>query len=193
MRQAGFTLLEMLVVLVLLALLTATLAGTINLGLHARTRLSATARDEADLAAFQLVLADTLGRAAPTPFTGGSDHLVFLAPALEAQGPGLAQVRLFRAGHVIRLQTRLDATPPGPWLTADFAPGLAALSIRYFGPKAGWQTTWVKQDAAPELVSLTLRFPPGDRRSWPVLVFHPQIEADATCQIDPETHRCVAP
>ncbi|MCF3948165.1 prepilin-type N-terminal cleavage/methylation domain-containing protein [Acidiphilium sp. AL] len=99
----GFTLLEMLVVLVLSGMLIAVLAGVISLGIAARARVTAVTTNQRDFADFRRILTRELGRAYPAwvvhgrsgsvDFAGTSDSLSFLAPALETQGTSMAHFR----------------------------------------------------------------------------------------------------
>jgi len=207
---AGFTLLEMLIVLALLGLLTVVLVGMISLGINARARITTVADDHEDLASFRRILVQELGRAYPDwikagdrqmiDFDGGADHVAFLAPALQTMGPGLAHYRLLLAQdhgrNEILLQASLAVDQPPDGLSTDFAPGLAEIKFRYFGsPRDGgaglWQDDWTMRTTPPDLVAISVTFPKGDRRAWPLLVIHPGIDADISCEIDVGTHRCV--
>ncbi|MCF3945774.1 prepilin-type N-terminal cleavage/methylation domain-containing protein [Acidiphilium iwatense] len=205
----GFTLLEMLVVLALSGMLIAVLAGVISLGIAARARVTAVTTNQRDFADFRRILTRELGRAYPAfvvhghagsvDFTGTSDRMTFLAPALDAQGQGMARFHLAFARRqgkaAILIRTALATPTPGPTRTAGFARGLASLRIAYFGrPRSGgtprWQDSWIARLSPPSLVAIRVAFPKGDRRSWPALVIHPGIDADVTCMIDVATHRC---
>jgi prepilin-type N-terminal cleavage/methylation domain-containing protein len=208
--EAGFTLLEILIVLVLLGLLAAVLSGALYLGVSARARIDKAANDQADLAAFQRIVTNQLSRTYPDwikvgpnqaiDFTGGPDHLAFLAPALMAQGQGLAEYSLSVADrngqNVLLLSSTLSASGAPPAWQTSFASGLAGIKFAYFGPprdggSATWQNDWVMRTIPPELISIAVTFPRGDRRAWPVFVIHPEIDADVTCEIDASTHRCL--
>ncbi len=207
--SAGFTLLEMLIVLALLSILTVILTGTIYLGITARARVTGVAQDQQDFSDLRRILVLELGRAYPDwitngpnqaiDFDGASDHLTFLAPALDVQGDGLAHYELavsqLNGRPAILLQTTLSTINPAPTLTTHFAIGLSALKFEYFGiPRDGgaalWQNNWTMRTSPPDLVAIQVTFPKGDHRSWPVLVIHPDIDADVTCEIDAGTHRC---
>ncbi|MHB1303874.1 MAG: PulJ/GspJ family protein [Acidiphilium sp.] len=122
--EDGFTLLEMLVVLALSGLVIAILAGAISLGIAARARVTAVTANQLDFGAFRRILTRELGRAYPAfvvhghvgsvDFTGTPDRMAFLAPALDAQGKGMARFRLALARRqgrpAIMIRTAL-ATP----------------------------------------------------------------------------------
>ena len=93
------------------------------------------------------------------------------------------------------LQASLAADNPPDGLSTEFALGLAEIKFRYFGsPRDGgaavWQDEWIMRTTPPELVAISVTFPKGDRRAWPLLVIHPGIDADISCEIDVATHRC---
>jgi len=207
---AGFTLLEMLIVLVLLSLLATTLTGAIFLGVTSRARVTAMTSDQADFGAFARVLMDQLrfaypdwinaGRYQEVDFTGGSDQLQFLAPALMVQGTGLAEYNLSTArvsGRLALLLTSsFTAGGDANGMTTTFASGLSSVSFAYFGvPRGGtepiWQDRWAIRSKLPELISVKVNFPKGDRRFWPAILIRPEIDADVTCEIDVATHRCL--
>ena len=190
-------------------LLIAILAGAISLGIAARARVTAVTANQLDFGSFRRILTRELGRAYPAfvvhrrvgsvDFTGTPDRMTFLAPALDAQGKGMARFRLALAQRqgeaAIVIRTALATPSPGPTHTAGFAKGLASLKIAYFGrPRRGgtprWQDRWVARPSPPSLVAILVAFPRGDRRSWPALVIHPGIDVDVTCTIDVATHRC---
>lgn len=209
-RESGFTLLEMLIVLVLLALLAAILSGALFLGITARAHIDVAAKDQADFAAFEQIVMNQLSRAYPDwvkvgqsqgiDFAGGPDYISFLAPAVMAQGQGLAEYRLSvtkQNGHnVLLLRSVLSSSSSAKTLVTSFAPGLKSVKFSYFGPtrddhQLAWQSDWVMQPTPPDLIRIAVIFPPGDGHSWPVLIIHPEITADATCEIDASTHRCL--
>ena len=58
--------------------------------------------------------------------------------------------------------------------------GIAAISFAYYGravpeAPAQWQDRWNESLGLPELVRLSVTFPPGDNRSWPDLFVAPRL------------------
>ena len=207
--DSGFTLLEMLVVLALFSLLTVVLSSTIYLGINARARVTAVAKDARDFSDFRRILNEKLGDTYPewistaqfsgVDFAGAATRMDFLGPALEAQGPGFSRYDISLANEngrqAILLQSTYDEGGPTPAWTSYFAPGLAGLRIQYFGPPRDggaktWQSEWVMRSILPDLVAIAVAFPKGDRRIWPEIVIHPAIEGDISCEVDPNTHGC---
>lgn len=207
--EAGFTMLEMLVVLALLSLLMVVLTGTIYLGINARARVTAVAMDVQDFSSFRRILTEKLVDAYPqwisnsqasfVDFNGDATHINFLGPALETQGAGFSRYDVSLATEdgkpAIFLQAAYDEGGSQTALTTYFAPGLARLKLAYFGPPPGggaaaWQNAWVTRPMLPTLIAIEVTFPSGDRRAWPEIVIKPEIDGDITCEIDANTHGC---
>ena len=206
---AGFTLLEILIVLALLGLLVVVLTGTISFGISARGRVSAVAADGDDLSSLRRILVQQLGRTYPdwvkagnrrvVAFDGSPDDLEFLAPSLQAMGPGLAHYRLEldrkggRNDLLLRASLAADSDPAS--LSTSFAEGLAGVKFSYFGSMpdgtgALWQDDWAMRSGPPDLVAILVTFPRGDNRLWPLLIIHPEIDAEFNCEIDVSSHSC---
>jgi general secretion pathway protein J len=196
MRQAGFTLLELMVAMALLALLGLVLAGGMRFGLQAWNRLDATLDRDEPIALSQVLLRRTVEQALPLPaagaapgvidFAGGNAGLRFIAPLPErAAGPGLNQVTI-----------RLEPSEAGFALVLSWQPfggagaggrkslldGILAGHFRYYGDvadgrPANWQEEWSNARALPRVVALDLSF--KDRRiAWPSLMIAPAAMPD---------------
>jgi general secretion pathway protein J len=210
MREAGFTLVEMLVSLTLLALA----AGMMLEGLGSGRRLWAgeaarTARGESVEAA-QSMLRGKLERLLPTSrfegatifadISGGDRQLVFLAPPPDVERPAAA--RRYRLSLSDQGDLMLGAQP----LQVDAGPGdvytdqvllrdVGGLDISYYGPDlAGgaprWRTEWTRRATPPELVKVKLSLKSGDQRVWPDLIVQPAALIDTLCSVDPTTGSC---
>jgi general secretion pathway protein J len=195
MRQAGFTLLELMVAMALLALLGLVLAGGMRFGLQAWNRLDATLDRGEPIALSQVLLRRTLEQALPLPaaaapgviaFAGGNSGLRFIAPLPErAAGPGLHQVTIglepSEAGFALVLSWQpLDGAGAGG--RKSLLDGILAGHFRYYGDAADgrpadWQEDWSNARALPRLVALDLSF--KDRRiAWPPLMIAPAAMPD---------------
>ena len=187
--QRGFTLIEVLVSLVLLALVLSLLTGAVR---FARGTWDAAARLDLeagfDAASFTRA---RLGEAAAffepgeaglvrLAFKGTGDSLMFVAPA--QSGP--AGAGLYR--HVLELEpgsTRAAGNllvrlaryqPRQPRDTAELplenhvlAENVKAIAFRYFGRKdlrstPEWHTTWPRTDALPDLVEMAVTHSGGE-------------------------------
>lgn len=191
--EAGFTLIEVLVSLVLLALLLTLLAGGLR---YARSTWDAAARlDElagADMA--EAFLRARLAEAMPlyeqrkagtvrALFYGDRDTMSFVAPAPNGPaGAGLYRYTLEAAAGagrerrlVVALEPHLpplsDSALERPQDRYDLMRSIRSVSFRYFGrgdlrAEPAWHTTWPRTDALPNLVEIVIAR--DDREGGPV-------------------------
>lgn len=187
--QAGFTLLEIMVALVVLGLLLLALAGGVDFGLRAWTLQSHVIDRSGELQAVDGALRRLITQLDPgldqprANLTGAAHRLEFATslPAPLTDGEPLAvtaaldldgQQRLILswlpAPHARRL-----APAPTPTRSVLLS-GVTRLDISYLGPN-GWQPDW-SDTATPRLIKLQLAFlSPG--RSWPAIVVAPMLES----------------
>jgi general secretion pathway protein J len=198
--EAGFTLLELLIALVLLAVIAAVLVAAIA---SARQALVAVDRRGAQAAvpAVQGVLRRLIREARPGPqaplppeanrtFVGEPDRLSFVSSFVpQGQYGGLWRYDIFLdaagAGSgrlVIDQQLRSGPTVPvSPGETRTvLLDGVEALRVRYFGAldhdsPPTWHDSWQHPAGLPLLVSLDITFARGDRRQWVTLVAGPAL------------------
>jgi prepilin-type N-terminal cleavage/methylation domain-containing protein len=193
--HAGFTLLEVLVVLVVLGLLFAALAQGTSFGLLAWTAQTreATAQaglDEMERTLRRLVDAADAGEDAGPPLQGGPHVVQFatrLPPGTMAAGTGPGALRdvvvLLAVDAQKRLvlrwlprphATRLGGGPDPGW--SVLAEGVAGLDLLYgrAAPEGGgWTATWSGR-VLPRLVRIHIAFPANDARHWPDIVVSPR-------------------
>ncbi len=182
--RAGFTLLELLVVMTLLGLIGVVAAGGLRFGLAAwerggSTGMAATEANQALKAVRRLI-----DGARPIPlrahgdqesailFTGSPDRLIFAAPlpaAVAPPGDFLVELRLTGDRLMLRatpLGHEIPTLGPEP-LSAVLVEGLSGAHFRYFGPmleegdqdataSMDWQPVWARRAALPMLVALDL-------------------------------------
>jgi general secretion pathway protein J len=196
-RQAGFTLLEMLVVLAVLGLLVVGLAQGVRAGLamwDAQTRrIGETGELDAGARILRALLSGistppsggiALPGSGATEIKGSSDTLDFVGDL----PTGLGTTR--RANITLELRQRrlvlrwtprrheLSSAPPPAPIETELTGGVDRLELAYWGAPsagqpAGWQAQWDGPDI-PELIRLRLAFAKGDRRRWPDLIVAPQ-------------------
>jgi len=197
-RQAGFTLLEMLVALVVLGLLFVGLTEGVRAGLslrHAQLhRLSGTAELDAAMRALRTVMSRlpvaaesnrVIATEAGAGFRGEAGRVSFVGD----MPTGLGGTR--RADITLRLGSRRlvlswaphyheqSLGPPRQPTDTVLLDAVERLDLAYWGaPVAGrpsaWQARWESPDA-PELIRVRLVFAKGDPRHWPDLITAPRL------------------
>lgn len=194
-HDGGFTLVELLVSLALLAVMLALVGSTLRLGGRAWEATDRIDRGQSVAAARNLLtrqLTETLplmrwderGVAEPT-FDGAADRVRFLSamPSRDGVPAGLFSVTLKLiavegARQALGLELRAVAGAGSVMQPPIRAPVLvervSSLAIRYYGPaereaEPGWGHVWSGRTSLPLLVEVDLRFPPGDERTWPPL------------------------
>jgi general secretion pathway protein J len=212
-NQGGFTLLEMLIAITLLAMLSVMLLGGMRLGgrVWERSVKEIDQTDETRIARdfIRAALAGAypqLDKSDPTHpvigFIGEATSLRFLAPMPQALGSaGFAQMSLYveEAGDTRRLILGLrpelafeDAKSPSPSVLLS---KMQTVEFSYFGAEeAGkapvWQDHWKSAIALPKLIRLRVTFAEGDTRPWPDLVVATRIQVGADCSYDPAIKAC---
>jgi general secretion pathway protein J len=216
--DAGFTLLEMLVGLVLLSLTATLLTVSLSAG---RTALNAVSRINATLpiAATQSYLRQALAQAqaqqaslssngADLNFTGMPQSVAFnTSHAPQGQFEGLYRVEI---GLVARDQRGVSdlnlaqvlwrppvngSNPPVLVKRATQLIGnVASVGFAYFGDMddnagASWHNQWSHPVKLPTMVALDVTFAPGDPRRWDRLIL-PVYAAESAAVVCPPRGRC---
>lgn len=213
-REAGFTLMEVLVAFTLFGLLSMLLLSALRLGTAAWHRSDAHAARLQDVLHAQTLLRRLIGNAYPlfvtlpaargfVDFEGNADTLIFLSEGPMSLGSGgRFRFSLSAAQHDRRTDLVLDAHPelaiegsssasPRRTVMAD----LAAVEFAYFGTKrrgeaAQWHSEWGKELELPQLVRIKVTFADGDAGVWPDLIVRPAIEVDVSCVYDRLAKSC---
>ena len=188
---SGFTLLEILVVLVVLGLLFVGLTQGLGVGLQSwdrqrRIQDSVSGLDATDRALRGLIeQMDPGGRMEMSDVEGTPRTLQFTTELPQAAG-ALSTRRaelmlLVDSRH--RLLLRWASSPhfvpitPAPPVETVLLTGVDHIDLSYksTGPAAGWQTSW-SGSVPPMLVRIHIGFPPNDPRLWPDLVAAPMLQ-----------------
>lgn len=213
--QAGFTLVELLVALALLAMTATLLLATMTTGRGLAARVEASAVATESVAAAQNVLRARIeaiipetffASATPTIDVRGTDTVLsFTARPGQGRRPGPPQrfrILLTRTGELtlfnidtLSVVADPDAPTVAGWTRSPLLGNVERLTIAYYGVhppdnQRRWRGFWQDQPTLPELVRIRVGFAPGDRRVWPDLIVQPTANVTATCQIDVITGRC---
>ncbi len=214
-RDAGFTLVELLVSLVIVGVLAAMVLVGAQLGFQTAAQARARGVGNAAIITAQTVLRDRIEALVPNTrfeFTrpiadvrGDAARFSFFAPAAPADRPAsLTRYRLARSeeGQLVLFALAdttagIDPYAPGTagWTPQVLLTNVERLEIAYFGtladePSRDWRSTWIERGNPPELVRIRVTFFAGDRRQWPDLVIRPVPNVNAACTIDAETGQC---
>ena len=193
-RQAGFTLLEILVALVVLGFLLLALTQGIRFGVRAWTVQARAVAATGDLDAVDRTVRGLIERMNPGSVVGGGAKIVGdasqvsfvteLPAAADSLPTSEADVQLTtdaRHRFVLRwtpyYRTVLIQRPP---VRTALLNNILRLEISYWQPaaagaNAGWVAAWADV-TPPALVRIRIVFPPGDARQWPDIVAAPMRE-----------------
>lgn len=192
----GFTLVELLVGLTLMALISVILFGGLRFGIRAwevgGERIEQASRVEMvqNLLRRQVSQASRLPESADAgsvvPFVGEAESLVFIAPLPVQRGlGGLYLFHLTQRENDGRLDLALAWQLYRPeLLTSDLAKldeeailleDVVGIELAYYGAAnqeqpMQWWDTWDGARGMPQLVRLRVEFPPSDQRRWPDLI-----------------------
>jgi len=200
-RQAGFTLVELLVAMTLLAFLSITLFGGLRFGARSWEAVVDSSAERDAIASTQTFLRDRLGQLTlPGPagrrlidddgrLDGGPDRLEFTAPWLSALSlGGLYRFTLWREdagdGRLMLSWAPAEADPDALEELGDLAgervllDGVAEFALSYYGAadeetQPEWLDQWEGPAPPPLLVRIDLAFADA-RRVWPDFVVAPK-------------------
>jgi general secretion pathway protein J len=181
-REAGYTLLEMLVALVVFGLVMAGLAQSWRFGLAAWSGSERHIAGPEDMAAVDTALRGMIARAVPGSMTGRPGGLAFTTHLPQGAGGlrGLADIAIqLGADGTLTLSATPHAAgiplrPPPPPSFETLATGVDEVRVSYLTPQNGappaWGNKWTGT-GLPLLVRIHLRF--ADGHDWPDLIAAP--------------------
>jgi general secretion pathway protein J len=217
-RSRGFTLVELMIALVLLACMSAVMFGSLSLASRSWDSGEAKSHEVSDMRSTQTYLRAQISAQYPQRlwkvveipllFGGGTDEIRYAAalpPRVAEGGVYLFRVALVKNGDKSQLvQERMIADTmalqepefrdPERSVLAD---GIAELRIAYFGRDPGasetdaptWRDRWEDKQQLPLLVRIDVK--PEKGSAWPTLVIEPRRSLEAGCPAwDPAQKRC---
>lgn len=193
-RDAGFTLLELLVALVVLGFILAGLGQGVRYGLRAADIQARTLAERSELDAVDRALRRLIEQTDPgtardgSGFQGSAGRLAFVSelPAASGLATRHADIALGLDG-ARRLMLRATPHrpgkpfgPPPPPIETELLRDVDRVEFSYFArdSAAGWTSAWGGKEL-PLLIRLRVVFPPGDRRHWPDIVASPRRDRSA--------------
>ncbi|MGE3622855.1 MAG: prepilin-type N-terminal cleavage/methylation domain-containing protein [Bdellovibrionales bacterium] len=206
-RQAGFTLLELMVAITVLGLLMGLLYANLKAGTQAWLRSESHFFGSNEVRYAQAALRRLLGTAYPSrnkgnivDFAGTENSIGFLAPA-SVNDTGRSRIAIGLAGEGAKSELIMSAVPElaragavNP-STTILLRNIRSASFAYFGRDApdappSWRREWINRRSLPKLIRMELQFDDTDTRMWPVLIVAPRITADTACQFDITSGEC---
>lgn len=194
--QRGFTLVELLVALGLMALVSVALFGGMRFGMRAWETGTQRIDQATRIELVQSLLRRQLSQAKLPPnkpnnsapaFVGEADRVAFVAPSprpddigtdvqfvlAKSTARGRSQLTLTWAPPQARESGEAPSSPEATMLLED----VASVELGYYGAPdpqrpAQWWDAWDGAHGLPALVRLRLSFPKGDERRWPDLIIH---------------------
>jgi len=200
--DAGFSLLELLVAISLLAFLSLVLFGGLKFGRQVwKTAAEGTVSANA-VRVFQDELRNNIERAHPLfiqdpvhphlDFDGGPSQLAFLAPPPDGGG-GLERFVVGSVGGTTMIAARPELANLTTATYVNSLKGVGGMRFAYFGQikgeaDASWHDEWRGQTRLPRLIRISAL--PARGVDWPVIVVSPHIAADQSCVYDQTTGFC---
>lgn len=196
-RDDGYTLIELVVVLLLAGLVGVAAAGGLQFGTRIWERSNAHLEQDQETASAQAILRSLLASAIPrrkdgfVTFRGDRKSLSFDASALPALGShGLVHMDIAFAQNDADGSLRLAAksiSDPKASRTAILASHVSSMQFAYLdtsGKLPVWLAFWRDRDRLPDAIRLE------GAASWPVLTVRLPIAQDANCAFDPVSTTC---
>ena len=207
--EAGFTLLEVLVSMTLLAMLSVALLASIRFGTEIWRVSERAASGSNRIRNVQAELSQAIARAYPetvgdasnghVDFDGQADSLTFLTPDKNVPG-ALSRITISvddggNAADLTLSQALELSASPNEDSSHVLLQGVKSVDIAYFGKRGDkaipdWEGSWRNRSALPQLIRIRVSFSDPHARPWHELIVAPHITADVNCTYDPVTKSC---
>jgi general secretion pathway protein J len=217
-RNNGFTLIELTVALVLLALIGSVLYGSLSLAGNSWNRGEAKVQQTDEMRLTEAFLRRTLAAQHPLRFhkvveqplyfLGTRDSLAYAAAMPGRAGGGMYYFRVAVVPNGDSSRLTLTRVIPDyaaqqlpPFDGADYsvlADGIAAVRFGYFGRDPGasdsvtptWRERWDDPQRLPDLIRVDVT--PLRGLAWPTLIVEPRLSPETGCPSwNPAARRCV--
>lgn len=206
MKDSGFTLLELLISMTLLALLSLVLFGGFRFGTRAWDRAETSTANGNEIRRAQDAIASALSRTYPEMdvskpldphiyFSGEPSSVTFLGPDRGREG-GLAVMVLSRQGDTLTMTStpELARDPARQTVSRKLLDHVSGFDLAYFGASnpqvpPHWYASWHDRSRLPKLVRVRADLGTA-RPGWTELVVAPRIAADVNCDYDALTKFC---
>jgi hypothetical protein len=208
--EAGFTLVEALVALVLASLLSLLTLGSLQFGIQIWQRGSASSLNLDDRIHAEGVLRQLLSQTNPrfvarfsatgyVDFEGRATSLQLIArppQSLSGSGPLVFTLSVENKGGStdLSLSSRPELVKgdvPLPVSQRVLLEEVGQVEFSYYGAKgqkASWHQEWVRETHLPDLIKITLRKAAGAAETS--LLIRPRIDVDVSCVHDALSRRC---
>ena len=198
--DSGFTLMELLVALTLLALLMTVMLGGLRLGTHVWETSNTHIESGDEVSVVRNFLRQRLEEALPVSaagrnrtnrphFVGEPERLQLTSSMPASLGEGLFQLQLAvnpaseddKAGRLILDWRAWPEAASGDNSQRMILDDVAGIAFAYYTngtrrEEGRWVRTWQDQDLLPELIRVDLFFPPDDTRDWQPLIVSPMVD-----------------
>ena len=205
--QAGYSLVELLIVLALLGLISLAIAGGMSFGTRVWERTEQEVSGTEQATGGHELLRTLLSNAYPrksgeagteqhVAFEGTSDRMTFLVAASAQLGDaGVVQLALTieREDRAAALTLTSHAETGGEGDRKErVLAGAKDIAFAYAEVVDGaltWSDAWQSRSALPVLIRIRASLPPG-KGHWPDLIVRPRVDRTASCIFDPVSFEC---
>ncbi len=209
-NERGFTLIEVLVALALMAMIGTILITSLQIAGHSWQRVTRTVSGGDDIAQAQEFLRQRLSTLYPD--TGGSSedpHPTFLvtdgtfveftsnAPSAVPSGMMRYRIHIETTTGTLEVQFRSNhegSADTNQWITESLLRHVDSMAVQFWQPGDNsvgrWVDRWSDPIHVPGLIRIDVALPPSDTRRWPPLYIDPRVSTPVSCQFDPVSRQC---